>query len=98
MWKQHFDKLLLAGLFLFAFISFLVFSHSAEFYSNTKNAEHLSDVIHWLEGIVGQILAALLTMMVGRSLAASAHAEPNGKTDVQIGNGTPDPDPNVKTQ
>lgn len=74
--EKNFDKLLLSFLFLLGLIAFLHFSHSMEFYTNTKNAEQLSDVIHWLEEIVGQILAALLTMMVGRSLSASATAGP----------------------
>lgn len=89
--KEHFDKLLLSVLFLGGLATHLYFSRSAEFYANAVNREHLMDTVRWLQEIDGQILAALLTLMVGRSMAASAHALPSGQTDVQIGPPNPNP-------
>lgn len=76
--KQHFDKLLLSSLFLIALGTFMHFARSLTFYANAENAAHLSGVVSWLENTVGQILAALLTLMVGRGLSASATAMPGG--------------------
>ena len=82
-WKTHFDKVLLSALFLIALGTFMHFARAVEFYTTNSNAAHLSGVVNWLENTVGQILAALLTLMVGRSLTASASATPkNGATAV----------------
>jgi hypothetical protein len=63
--RLNFDKILLSSLFLGGLATFLHFARSMEFYSNMQNATHLMNVVNWLENTVGQILAALLTLMVG---------------------------------
>jgi hypothetical protein len=63
--KLNFDKLLLSTLFLSGLATFLHFARSMEFYSTTQNSTHLMNVVNWLENTIGQILAALLTLMVG---------------------------------
>jgi hypothetical protein len=62
---QHFDKLLLSALFLVAMGVFLHALH------------HLADAgtISWFENTIGQILAALLTLLVGRSIANSRNGD-----------------------
>ena len=83
--KQHFDKLLLSALFLIALGTFMHFARSLTFYATVQNASHLSGVVNWLENTVGQILAALLTLMVGRSLTANATATPGGGAAASAG-------------
>jgi hypothetical protein len=58
--RSHFDKLLLSGLFLTALGLFMHAIHHAPD----------AGVVNWLENTIGQILAALLTLMVGRGLVA----------------------------
>jgi len=79
-WKQHFDKILLSALFLIALGTFMHFARGIEFYGNAQNVAHLTGVVNWLENTVGQILAALLTLMVGRSLTGTPR--PNGNNSV----------------
>jgi hypothetical protein len=56
--KTHFDKLLLSGLLL------------TLFFATIHTLHHAPDTsaINWLENTVGQVLAALLTLMVGQRL------------------------------
>ena len=70
--KTHFDKLLLTGLLL------------TLFFATIHTLHHGNDmsVISWLENTVGQVLAALLTLMVG-----SRMTQRNG--DGKNGNGAP---------
>jgi hypothetical protein len=84
-WKQHFDKVLLSSLFLLALGTFMHFARAIEFYGSSTNAAHLEGVVNWLENTVGQILAALLTLMVGRSLTATATTTPNGIATSTVG-------------
>jgi hypothetical protein len=65
----HFDKLLLALLFLFGLIFLLHALH------------HQADaaVLQWIENSVGQILAALLTLMVGQRTMQRKADDGNGK-------------------
>jgi hypothetical protein len=58
LFKAQFDKLLLTGLLL---ILVGVFLHALH---------HAADVgtINWFTNTIGQVLAALLTLMVGRSM------------------------------
>ena len=74
--KTHFDKLLLSALFLIALGLELHFVRELLFYSSTVNVQHLSGIVTWLENTVGQILAALLTLMVGRSMVPSQPPPP----------------------
>jgi hypothetical protein len=83
--KQHFDKLLLSSLFLIALGTFMHFARSLEFYATEANAAHLAGIVSWLENTVGQVLAALLTLMVGRGLSASATATPGGGSSASSG-------------
>ena len=76
--KQHFDKLLLSALFLTALGIHMHFARELAFYSTTTNVSHIAGTVSWLENTVGQILAALLTLMVGRSLTANATVTPGG--------------------
>ena len=69
--KTHFDKLLLSSLFLAAMVLFLHTIHHTQDVS----------VVNWLQNTIGQILAALLTLMVGRSMVQ--------KNDNGNGNGKP---------
>jgi len=56
--KTHFDKLLLTGLLLTLFFATIhVLHHSPD-----------GSALNWLENTVGQVLAALLTLMVGTRL------------------------------
>jgi hypothetical protein len=56
--KSHFDKLLLTGLLL------------TLFFATIHTLHHGTDTVavNWLENTVGQVLAALLTLMVGQRL------------------------------
>lgn len=64
--KQNFDKLLMSGLFLFMIgVLIHVVHHGSD-----------AGTISWLENTVGQILAALLTLVVSKQLAQRA-------TDIQ---------------
>jgi fumarate reductase subunit D len=56
--KSHFDKLLLTGLLL------------TLFFATIHTLHHGTDAaaVNWLENTVGQVLAALLTLMVGQRL------------------------------
>lgn len=82
-WKQHLDKFLLSALFLITLGTFMHFARGLEYYVNGPNAAHVESIVNWLENTVGQILAALLTLMVGRSIATGG----NGK--VAPGNADP---------
>lgn len=76
----HFDKFLLSLLFLISLATFMHFAREMAFYSNTQNAAHLSNTVNWLENTIGQILAALLTLLVGKGLTQTQTAPPsNGK-------------------
>lgn len=69
--KVYFDKLLLSVLFLLGMTFLLHAVHHAVD----------SGTVSWIENTVGQILAALLTLMVGRSLTQRAGdngSQPNG--------------------
>jgi hypothetical protein len=82
-WRTHFDKVLLSALFLITLGTFMFFTRELAFFARSDNAAHLVGVVNWLENTVGQVLAALLTLMVGRSLgAASATATPGGGVSV----------------
>jgi hypothetical protein len=83
--KQHVDKLLLSLLFLICFGIFIHFTRQLFFFATPANATHLGNEINWLENIVSQILAALLTLMVGRSVSATATTTPGGATTVTTG-------------
>jgi hypothetical protein len=96
---KHFDKLLLSALFLAGLAIHMHFARELAFYSNTTNVSHISSTVNWLENTVGQILAALLTLMVGRSLTqpqSSATVSPGGKVEVTTGPQV-SPKPNVIT-
>jgi hypothetical protein len=56
--RGHFDKLLLTGLLLTLFFATIHVLHHAPDAS----------AVNWLENTVGQVLAALLTLMVGQRL------------------------------
>jgi hypothetical protein len=88
--KTHFDKLLLSALFLTGLGTFMHFARELAFYSTQNNVNHLSGLVNWLENTVGQILAALLTLMVGRSLTASAVSSQTGSS---ASTGTSDEEP-----
>ena len=75
-WEKHFDKILLSALFLIALGTFMHFARAIEFYGTASNSQHLTGIVTWLENTVGQILAALLTLMVGRSIATAGPAMP----------------------
>ena len=74
--RAHFDKLLLSALFLISLGMQVHFSRELAFYSNTTNVTHISGTVNWLQNTVGQILAALLTLMVGRSLTSGSQPPP----------------------
>jgi len=68
LWS-HFDKLLLAGLFvLVTGLTFWIMHRFPD-----------SESLHWVENADGQILAALLTMMVGQRMTQRKPDEANGK-------------------
>jgi hypothetical protein len=75
--EKHIDKLMLSGLFLIVLGTFMHFARAVEFYATPDNATHMQNVVNWLENITGQILAALLTLMVGRGMTSN-QPPPNG--------------------
>lgn len=77
-WRNHFDKVLLASLFVIAFGIYILFVRELAFYATTNNAQHLGEVVNWLQNTIGQLLAALLALMVGRSMASRATDNPGG--------------------
>jgi hypothetical protein len=66
--KANFDKLLLSALFLIGIGLFIFLVYHVD----TVDAS----VLQWLEQIIGQILAALLTLSVGRALARTNDTTP----------------------
>jgi hypothetical protein len=70
--KSHFDKLLLTGLLL------------TLFFATIHTLHHGTDTaaINWLENTVGQVLAALLTLMVGQRLTQRSADSGNGVAPV----------------
>ena len=68
----HFDKLLLAVLFVV--VTGLTFWIMHKFPD--------SESLHWIENADGQILAALLTMMVGQRMIQRKPDDTNGKAPV----------------
>lgn len=75
--KAHFDKLLLTGLLLTLFFAAIhVLHHSTD-----------TSAVNWLENTVGQVLAALLTLMVGQRMTQRAS---DGKGGNELSPGAPD--------
>lgn len=71
LWS-HFDKLLLAGLFILATM--------LTFYAMHRFPD--SEALHWMQNADGQILAALLTLMVGQRMSQrkqDEHVDDDGK-------------------
>ena len=75
--KQHFDKLLLSSLFLIALGTFMHFARSLTFTPTPERRAPFGRG-ELARKYGGADLAALLTLMVGRGLSASATAMPGG--------------------
>lgn len=79
--KTHFDKLLLTGLLLTLFFATIhVLHHGPD-----------ETAVNWLENTVGQVLAALLTLMVGQRLTQRNIDHPPAAPPVANGDAAMEP-------
>ena len=80
--KLNFDKILLSFLFLFTLFLTLHAVRALVYFAEPSRLQALTGTVNWLQNTVGQILASLLTLMVGKGLQQRASDLLNGKTPV----------------